>query len=184
MKSKLHGFFGVVALLCITAFWTSTVVSELFMDQASVVAVKNAVLAGMWVLIPAMAATGGSGFSLARNRRGRLVDVKGRRMKGVAANGLLVLLPSAWVLAAWANAGRFDGSFYALQGVELSAGAINVTLLALNMRDGLRLSGRLSPKRATRSRGSTRGGTSERQRADNPYERNDRDFEDTVAKGR
>lgn len=144
MKSKLHGFFGAIALLCIATFWASTVVSELFLHQASVVAVKNAVLAGMWALIPAMAATGSSGYSLARTRRGRLVDVKGRRMKGVAANGLLVLLPSAWVLASWANAGRFDGAFYALQGVELLAGAINITLLALNMRDGLRLAGRFA----------------------------------------
>lgn len=148
MKSTLHGFFGAVALLCIATFWASTVVSELFLDQASVVAVKNAILTGMWVLIPAMAATGGSGFSLARTRRGRLVDVKGRRMKAVAANGLLVLLPSAWMLASWANAGRFDGAFYALQGVELVAGAINITLLMLNMRDGLRLAGRLGPTRS------------------------------------
>jgi hypothetical protein len=137
--------------LCIVTFWASTVVSELFLDQASVVAVKNAVLTGMWVLIPAMAATGGSGFSLARSRRGRLVDVKGRRMKGVAANGLLVLLPSAYVLASWANAGRFDGAFYALQGLELVAGAINITLLVLNLRDGLRLTGRLSAKRSVPS---------------------------------
>lgn len=151
MKSKLHGLFGTVALLCIVTFWTSTVVSELFLDQASVVAVKNAVLTGMWVLIPAMAATGGSGFSLARSRRGRLIDVKGRRMKGVAANGLLVLLPSAYVLASWANAGRFDSAFYALQGLELVAGAINITLLVLNMRDGLRLTGRLSAKRSVPS---------------------------------
>ena len=77
----------------------------------------------------------------------RLVGVKGGRMKIVAANGLLVLLPSAFVLASWANAGRFDGAFYALQGVELLAGAVNFTLLLLNMRDGLRLSGRLTPKR-------------------------------------
>ncbi len=143
MKTRLHGFFGGIALLCIATFWASTAVSELFLDQASVVAVKNAILTGMWVLIPAMAATGGSGFALARGRRGRIVGVKGRRMKAVAANGLLVLLPSAWMLASWANAGRFDGTFYALQGVELVAGAINITLLALNMRDGLRLAGRL-----------------------------------------
>lgn len=147
MKSTLHGFFGAVALLCIASFWASTVVSELFLDQASVVAVKNAILTGMWVLIPAMAGTGGSGFSLAGGRSGRLVDIKKRRMKVVAANGLLVLLPSAWMLASWANADRFDSTFYSLQGVELVAGAINITLLALNMRDGLRLTGRLAPKR-------------------------------------
>lgn len=148
MKAKLHGFFGAAALLCIATFWSSTAVSELFLDLASVTAVKNAILAGMWVLIPAMAATGGSGFSLSSARRGRLVEVKARRMKLVAANGLLVLLPSAFVLASWANAGRFDGAFYALQALELLAGAANITLLVLNMRDGLRLAGRLPVKQS------------------------------------
>lgn len=148
MKSKLHAIFGSAALLCITTFWLSTVVSELFMDRASVAAVKSAVLSGMWLLIPSMAATGSSGFSLAKGRGGRLISVKSQRMKIVAANGLLVLLPSAFVLASWANAGRFDGVFYALQGVELVAGAVNFSLLMLNMRDGLKLSGRLTPKAA------------------------------------
>ena len=143
MKAKLHGFFGAVALLCIATFWVSTVVSEAFLDLASVTLVKNAILTGMWLLIPAMAATGGSGFSLARTRRGRIVEVKARRMKLVAANGVLVLLPSAFVLASWANAGRFDGAFYALLALELLAGAANITLLTLNLRDGLRLAGRL-----------------------------------------
>ena len=142
MKAKLHGVFGLVALLCIVTFWLSTVVAELLLDQASVVFVKNMVVAGMWVLIPAMAATGGSGFSLARSRRGRLVEAKQRRMKMVAVNGLLVLLPSALLLARWANAGRLDAAFYALQGLELLAGATNITLLALNLRDGRRLAGR------------------------------------------
>ena len=68
-------------------------------------------------------------------------------MKIVAANGLLVLLPSAYVLASWASAGRFDSAFYAVQGLELVAGAVNITLLVLNMRDGLRLAGHLQMKR-------------------------------------
>jgi len=148
MKSKFHAIFGAVALLCIATFWVSTVVSELFMDQASVAAVKNAVLSGMWVLIPSMVATAGSGFALAKGRTGHLVSVKGQRMKIAAANGLLVLLPSAFVLASWANAGRFDGLFYALQGLELLVGAVNFSLLVLNMRDGFKLSGRLKPKRS------------------------------------
>ena len=63
MKTRLHGALGAVAWLCITAFWLSTVVSELWLGPASVAAVKNAILMGMWVLIPAMDATGGSGTS-------------------------------------------------------------------------------------------------------------------------
>jgi hypothetical protein len=143
MRSRLHGLFGAIALVCIAAFWTSTAVSELFLDEAAIVVVKNGILSAMWVLVPAMAATGVSGFALAGGRQGRLLDVKKRRMRIIGANGLLVLLPSAFGLAAMANAGRFDAAFYGLQALELAAGAVNVGLIALNMRDGLRLSGRL-----------------------------------------
>lgn len=114
-------------------------------DRESVIAVKNAVLTGMWVLIPTMAATGGSGFTLARTRGGRLVDVK--RMRVVAPMACSYCCPARTCSPPWANAGRFDRAFYALQGVELVAGAINITLLVLNMRDGLRLAGRLSARR-------------------------------------
>jgi len=147
MKTKLHGLLGCIALLCIATFWTATVVSELWLDESAIATVKNAILSGMWLLIPAMAATGGSGFALGKSRTGRLVDVKALRMKVVAANGLLVLLPSAYFLARWASAGQFDSLFYAVQGLELLAGAVNITLLGLNMRDGLRLTGRWVPKR-------------------------------------
>jgi hypothetical protein len=43
----------------------------------------------------------------------------------------------------WARAGRFDTGFYLVQALELIAGAINITLLTRNMRDGLRMTGRL-----------------------------------------
>lgn len=139
MKSKLHAAAGMVALACIATFWTSTIVSEVFLDEAAVVAVKNGILTAMWLLIPAMAVTGASGFALGRGRKGPLVDIKKRRMRIIAANGLLVLLPCAFTLATMANAGRFDAWFQAIQGVELIAGALNIALLGLNMRDGLRL---------------------------------------------
>ncbi|MCB1980317.1 MAG: hypothetical protein KDF25_13360 [Burkholderiaceae bacterium] len=145
MKSKLHGMAGALALMCIVGFWSSTLVSELFLAEASVVAVKNAILRVMWLLIPALALTGASGFALGRSRKGRLVTIKMRRMQFIAANGVVVLLPSAWFLASMANAGDFGVAFYALQGVELTAGAVNIALLALNLRDGLRLAGRKAP---------------------------------------
>lgn len=141
MKSKLHGLAGALALLCILSFWSSTLVSELFLSTESVVAVKNAVLHAMWILIPAMVLTGASGFALSRGRTGRLVRKKMQRMRWVAANGLLFLLPSAWALAWLANAGSFSAVFYGLQALELVAGAVNIALLLLNMRDGLRLAG-------------------------------------------
>ncbi len=146
MKSRIHAIFGSIAILCIFSFWTSTLVSELFMSAQTIVAVKGAILQAMWILIPAMVATGGSGFLLAKGRSGRLVESKKKRMPFIALNGLLVLLPSAIYLHAKAQAGLFDASFYAIQAVELAAGATNLWLLSKNMYDGLKLAGRFRPK--------------------------------------
>jgi hypothetical protein len=54
-----------------------------------------------------------------------------------------VLVPCAIILDRWAAAGAFDASFYAVQAIELVAGAVNLTLMGLNVRDGLRMTGRL-----------------------------------------
>ncbi|WP_200342685.1 hypothetical protein [Rhodovibrio sodomensis] len=61
----------------------------------------------------------------------------------IALNGLVILVPGAPVLALWAQAGRFGGWFYGVQALELVAGAVNLVLMGRNLRDGLRLTGRL-----------------------------------------
>lgn len=135
----IHPIAGVVAMLTIATFWLSTALSELFASQATVVAVKTAIPWGFLLLVPALAATGGTGFALAKGQRSGLVGTKQKRMPFIAANGLLVLIPAALFLAAKARAGAFDATFYTVQVLELMAGAVNLTLLGLNMRDGLAL---------------------------------------------
>lgn len=139
MKVIVHAVAGGIALAIVSTFWFSTVLSELLGDHATIALVKTAVLYGMGVLIPAMAIAGGSGFSLGKGWKSPAVARKALRMKIAAANGLLVLLPSAIFLAMRADAGAFDSTFVAVQALELLAGATNITLLSLNMRDGLRL---------------------------------------------
>lgn len=139
MKTRLHASAGVVGFLTIATFWTSTVVSEAFGTHSEIAMVKTGILWGMIVLIPAMALAGGSGMSLGRGRSEANVIKKKKRMPLIAGNGLLILLPSAIFLATKANAGTFDTAFFAVQGVELIAGAFNLTMMGLNIRDGLRL---------------------------------------------
>jgi len=146
MPRRAHLLAAVLALLCIAAFFFSTLWVELFGSAAAVARLKALiVMPGLLVLVPAIAVTGGSGAFLARGRKGRLVDTKLRRMPFIAANGLLVLVPCAVLLDRWAAAGSFDAAFYGLQALELAAGAANLVLMGLNFRDGLRLSGRLGP---------------------------------------
>ena len=143
MTRIIHPVAGVLAILTIATFWLSTALSELFASEATVVAVKTAIPWGFLVLIPALAAAGGSGFTLAKGRRAGLVGAKLKRMPLIAANGILVLIPSALFLASKATAAEFDTTFYAVQALELAAGAANITMLGLNMRDGLKMKGRL-----------------------------------------
>lgn len=143
MIKRIHPIAGALAFLTIATFWTSTVLSELFGSQALITTVKNAIPWGFLILIPAIAAAGGSGIGLAKGGRAGLVGTKLKRMPFIGANGLLVLIPSAFYLMSKANAGDFDNGFYTVQGLELLAGATNLALLGLNMRDGLRLSGKL-----------------------------------------
>ncbi len=143
MLKIIHPVAGVLAITTIATFWLSTVFSELFGTQATIIAVKSAIPWGFLLLIPAMAAAGGSGTVLAKGRRGGVLGTKMRRMQIIAANGLLVLIPAALLLASKAKAVEFDAVFYAVQALELVAGATNISLLGLNLRDGLRMKGRL-----------------------------------------
>lgn len=143
MLRLIHPIAGAIAILLIATFWISTAFSELFGSHAIITAVKTAIPWGFLLLVPALAAAGGSGLALAKGRRAGLVGAKLKRMPLIAANGLLVLIPSALYLAAKAGAGELDVGFYAVQALELVAGAANITLLGLNMRDGLKMKGRL-----------------------------------------
>ncbi len=143
MPKTMHLVAGLLAALTIATFFLSSVAVELFGAHQAVATVKALiVMPGLFILIPAIAATGGSGFAIAKSRKGRLVDAKKRRMPFIAANGLLVLMPCAIVLDRWASAGAFDTTFYVVQGVELLAGAVNLTLMGMNIRDGISMSGR------------------------------------------
>ena len=142
MKKTVHPLAGGVAILMIATFWLSTAISELSGSKPFVVFVKTLIPWGFIILIPALAAVGGTGFTLSGGRSGGLLGKKRKRMPIIAANGVLILIPSALFLAAKAKAGDFDATFYAVQMVELAAGAVNLWLLTKNALDGRKLTAR------------------------------------------
>ncbi|MCE7998478.1 MAG: hypothetical protein HEP70_06450 [Rhodobiaceae bacterium] len=136
MKTKIHATAGVIGFLTILTFWSSTVISELFTSYETIASVKTLVLWGMCVLIPAMIIAGASGMNLGQKRNDPLIAAKKKRMPFIAANGLLILVPAAIYLQSKATSGSFDTMFYTVQTIELIAGATNLTLMGLNIRDG------------------------------------------------
>jgi len=149
MKRTIHMVAAILATLCIATFFVSTILVEFLGSPDSIAIVKSLIASpGLFILVPAIAIAGGSGFLLSKDRKGRLVGNKKKRMPFIGINGLLILLPSAIFLDQWATAGSFDTKFYVVQGLELLAGAVNLTLMSMNMRDGLKLTGKLRPKKA------------------------------------
>jgi hypothetical protein len=145
--SRVHFVAALLATLTIALFFGSTVVVEATGDHAAVARVKSLIVVpGLLVLVPAIAVTGSTGFVLSRGWQGPLVARKKRRMPIIAGNGLVILVPAAIVLDQWAAAEAFDARFYLMQAVELIAGGMNLTLMGLNIRDGLSLSGRFRPR--------------------------------------
>lgn len=148
MSRRIHRVAGVIGFLVILLFWTSTVVVELVGTTGAVVAVKEAIPWGLFVLIPALAVTGATGFRMGgRSTDARIVRKK-HRMPIIAGIGLLVLVPAALYLSA-AVSRDLGPTFYLVQAVELLAGATNLTLMSLNIRDGLRLTGRLKARQVS-----------------------------------
>ena len=143
MSKLVHPVAGTVVTLLIATFWVSTVIAELFGNEAQIAAVKTAIPWGFLLLVPALAATGATGAIRSRGRKGGIVGRKLRRMPIIAANGVLILIPAALFLSIKAKMGDLDATFYAVQAIELLVGAVNLTLLGMNMRDGLRMTHRL-----------------------------------------
>ena len=140
IERKIHTTASLIATLCIAAFFTSTVIVELFASYEMIAIVKSSILMpGLLILIPAMAATGGTGFALSKIKKNKLIDNKKRRMPIIAANGILILVPAAVFLEQWASISAFDTSFYIVQAIELVAGIVNLTLMVLNIRDGRKI---------------------------------------------
>ena len=150
MKSLLHAIAGTTAMIIIASFWISTLVSEVFLTHTAVAEVKHGILYALFLLVPLMAVTGGSGFSLGKMKKGisswnLILDRKKKRMAIIVANAFLVMIPVAFFLNNKAASGEFDTVFYAIQVLELLAGGMQLALMSLNFRDGLKLAGKLRP---------------------------------------
>ena len=142
MKRKIHAAAAMLSMLFLAAFWLSTVVVELFFSPAAVAQVKQCIAYALLAFVPLIMTTGATGMAIGGKGKHPLLLQKRKRMPFIAANGLLVLVPSAIFLSLRAQAGLFDTAFHGVQIVELIAGAVNLTLIGLNVRDGLRLSRR------------------------------------------
>ena len=136
---SIHPIAGLLAMGMIALFMLSTLLAEASGSSAAILMTKRGIVMALPVLILALAATGGSGYRRARKPLAGATRRKLGRMRIIAANGLMLLVPCAVFLMVRAGTGRLDGVFFAVQVVELVAGAVNLALLAANFREGLKM---------------------------------------------
>ena len=134
-----HATAATLGLVFIATFFISTVIAEIGGDRAMIVRVKTGIFYTVFALVPIMATAGLLGRRLAGTSQEPIIKRKMRRMQLVTMNAVVVLIPCVVVLYWLASHGRFGWQFFAVQAVELLAGAVNVVLPGLNLRDGLRL---------------------------------------------
>ena len=144
---RIHLAAAVGALALIATFLVSSAVTELTGSAGDVHSLRQRIVLGLPLLIGCLAAAALTGRRLARNSRAAVIRRKQRRMQVVAAIGIIMLVPCALILDA-RTAGASAGSVViALEIAETLAGALNLTLLLLNVRDGRRLSRPRTPAR-------------------------------------
>ena len=132
-----------VATLTISCFFTFSLIAEIIGDPLFIKQAKTGILYCLPIMLIAMPILGLSGKKLAGNSKNPVIVQKMKRMKLVALNGVL-LISLAIYLYYHAVYKTIDTTFLYVQIAELLIGGINLSLIGLNIRAGMQLSGRLT----------------------------------------
>ena len=143
-----HILAGLVAFFTIVRFLGLTLWVELTGGAAEIATAKSWIVDRLPLLILSFIIAGGTGYALSGGKPKGLAAKKFGRMKIIAPNGIFVLVPAALFLSWKAHNAEFDAVFYTVQMVEIIAGSVNLVLLGLSMRDGLKMKGRFKQLKA------------------------------------
>jgi len=144
---SLHLAASLTAVAIVALFLAATLAAEVVGGDAPT-EVKHWIARAVVVLVPVMAAAALSGRRLAGGSRAAPVRRKLRRTQVAAAIGVLVLGPCALALDHLSGRDDVDTTLAIVQLIELVAGASNLALLSLNVRDGLAMRARRTSLRA------------------------------------
>jgi len=141
----IHTGASALALLTVITFFTSTVIIEISGSVEQMASLKEQIFFALPLMLVAMPLVGISGKKLAGKSRAPLVQRKLRRMKFMAINGFILIILAS-LLYFLSRDFRLDARFYLLEVLELLLGGVNISLMMLSVRDGMRLSGRSKKK--------------------------------------
>ncbi|PPK87682.1 hypothetical protein CLV84_0632 [Neolewinella xylanilytica] len=141
----VHLIATIVAALTIATFFSLSLFAELKGDDGIIRSVKAFILYAMPIMILAMPTLKITGDKLAGKSKSPLVLAKVKRMKLILVNGIC-LVSLAIFLYYRSHYQSIDSVFLLAQIAEFIFGLANLTLIVLNARDGMQLSGKLQMK--------------------------------------
>ena len=139
---KIHVIATVIAIMTIATFFVSSLVAEINGSETFLRKVKAAILFSLPILLITMPALGVTGNKLAGKSQNPTVLAKRKRMRFVFVNGI-TLITLACFLYYRSHYQTIDSIFLVAQVAEFALGLTNLTLIGLNIKSGLQLSGRL-----------------------------------------
>ena len=144
---RIHLTAAIGAVTLIVTFLVASAVTELIGNRGDVHGVRQWIVFGLPLLVGCLATAALTGRRLARKSKAAVIRRKQRRMQVVAAAGIAILVPCALILDELTATTSAGSVVTALEITELLAGALNLTLLMLNFRDGRGLSRPRQPAR-------------------------------------
>ncbi len=141
---RIHLTANIAGAILIIVFFVLSLIAEIHGNENFIKQVKEGILYSLPLLIFTMASLNFSGRKLATGLNNSMIAVKQKRMKFVLINGIFLTFIAAFLYHRAFYVG-IDKTFFAAQIVEFILGLTNLLLIALNAKDGFRLSGRIKP---------------------------------------
>lgn len=142
-KTIVHVHVGatIVAMLTILTFFSLSLFAEIQGEVQFIKQVKAFILYALPVMIITMPVLKITGDKLAGKAKNSIILVKQKRMKGMIINGMGLILLAVFLYCR-SHFYPLDKVFLLAQMVEFILGLGNLTLLILNAKGGMQLSGK------------------------------------------
>ena len=139
---RAHLIATIVAVITISTFFALSLFAEIKGDKILIKSVKAFILYALPIMVLAMPALKITGDKLAGKSKNPAVLAKAKRMKFVILNGI-GLISLAVFLYYRSHYYMTDNIFLMAQIAEFVLGLANLTLIIINARSGMQLSGKI-----------------------------------------
>ncbi|WP_292008588.1 hypothetical protein [Chryseobacterium sp.] len=136
---RIHIIASIISFSTILIFFSMSLFAEINGNEGLIKNVKRNILVGLPLMIITMPALAITGKKLAGKSQNILILIKQKRMKFILANGILLILLAGF-LYYYSHYIALNTTFLIFQLLEFFCGLANLTMIGMNIKDGIQLS--------------------------------------------